>query len=326
MLAYGGGKAAASGRGEHGAAEFVLACAVCIEPKMSDRHPTHSDFRSTQFTPGKAYWNQRAALARSRERILTLSRTVGRASDLSSFQFAQLLACALEYGPDLIVELGRYMGNSTCAFTEAANQLPAAAGCRVLSLCNTRRWDWVTAPKLRKILPRSWFDPLEARRADILKFDFSKALANSRRVLLFWDAHGFDIAECVLGAILPQLAGRDHLVLMHDLSDIRYSGGSSDYNGKGLWKGINAGETRFRIGIIDSAVAQGISIQDFAGRNRLTLDSADHSIDLEILQVPGRAEEMRSTLGEELFSTQAHWFWFTLNEHPGPFTFPRYRR
>jgi hypothetical protein len=282
-----------------------------------------SGFRSVPFTPGSAYWNQRFPLAQSRQRIHLLHQTVDRPSDLSRSQFAQLLASALEFAPDLILELGRYKGNSTCAFTEAANQLP---GTRVVSICKSRQWSWNTLPKLRKALPRSWFHPLDAVRGDILKFDFSKVLANSRRVLLFWDAHGFEIAEYVLGAILPALVDCDHIVLMHDLSDIRYTGDLAGYNGRGLWKGINAGQDRFRIGIIDSAVAQAISIQDFAGRNHLTLDSADHSIDLEINQLSGRTEEMRRLLGNELFSLQAHWFWFTLNEHAGPFTFPRFHR
>ena len=141
---------------------------------------------------------------------------------------------------------------------------------------------------------------------------------------MFWDAHGFDIAECVLGAIAPLIADRQHVILVHDMSDIRYGYGQADYGGERLWHGVNAGAARFRIGIIDSAVAQGISIQDFASRNRLTLDSADHSIDLELNQVPGRVQEIQALLGDELFSMQAHWFWFTLNEHSGPYTFPRF--
>jgi hypothetical protein len=32
---------------------------------------------------------------------------------------------------------------------------------------------------------------------------------------------------------------------------------------------------------------------------------------------------MRSLLGDELFSLQGHWFHFSLNEHPGPYTFPK---
>jgi hypothetical protein len=215
------------------------------------------------------------------------------------------------------------MGNSTCAFTEAANQ--SSSPCRVLSLCNTSDWENLTLPKLRQIVPPSWFDPLAALQCDILKFDFPNGIGTANRVLLFWDAHGFDIAECVLGVIMPLLASREHIVIMHDMSDSRYCGqGLSDYAGKGIWKGTSAGEERMRIGFIDSAVAQAISIMDFASRNRLTVDSADHNIDTEINQVPGRASEMRQLLGDELFSLQGHWFWFSLNEHSGPYTFPRY--
>jgi len=277
------------------------------------------------FKPGLAYWNQRLALARSRERMEGLSRAVGRQSDLSLFQFAQLSASALEFRPDLIIELGRGTGNSTCAFTEAANQLSPSGPCRVLSICISDCWETQTAPKIQRLVPSAWFNLLNAVRGDILRINFAKALSGARRVLLFWDAHGFEIAECVLGVILPELAGREHIVLMHDMSDLRYSGkGQSSYNGRGLWKGESAGETRLHLGNVDSAVAQAISILDFTSRNQLTLDSADHSIDLEINQAPGRVQEMRDLLGDEMFSLQAHWFWFTLNEHAGPFTFPKF--
>jgi hypothetical protein len=293
---------------------------------MSQNYESDREMPAAEFAPGKAYWSQRLALSRSRERILALSRAVNRPSDLSIYQFAQLLASALEFGPDLIVELGRGSGNSTCLFTEAANQLAASSQpCRVMSLCNSASWNDETVPRLRQAVPRGWFEPLNAIRCDILTFDFAQALSGASRVLLFWDAHGFEIAECVLGAILPELASRKHLVIMHDLSDTRYAArGLSDYAGHRLWKGVSAGEERLRLGTIDSAVAQAISIQDFTSRNQITLDSADHSIDVEIAQTPDRVGEMRRLLGEELFGLQAHWFWFTLNERPGPYTFPRF--
>jgi len=276
------------------------------------------------FTPGRAYWNQRSRLANSCQRLLTLSRLVGRPSDLLPYQFAQLIAASLEFDPDLILELGRGFGNSTCAFTEAANMMGGAAHTRVLSLCNTVEWDTKTAPALKSIVTDDWFTPLEARRTDILTFDYRRHLSSAKRIVLFWDAHGFEIAECVLGTILPLIADRPHVVLMHDLSDTRYcSPSSANYSGSGLWKGENAADSRLRIGIVDSAVAQAISVIDFTGRNVITLDSADHTFDLELTQVPGRVEEMRELLGDELFSLQGHWFWFTMNERPGPYTFPR---
>jgi hypothetical protein len=277
---------------------------------------------SQSFAPGRAYWNQRMALARCRERIIALSGAVNRPSDLAVYQFAQLVASVLDFAPDLILELGRGTGNSLCAFTEAANQLHAP--CRVISLCNTADWHTVTVPDLRQLVPDSWFSPVEAIQGDILEFDYPKKLAGAKRVLIFWDAHGFEVAECVLGRILPIVSDRQHLVFMHDMSDARYSPETNNYGERGLWKGANAEDARLRLGIVDSAVAQSISIQDFAGRNRITLDSAEHSVDVEINQVPGRAAEMRALLGDELFSLLGHWFWFTLNQHPGPYTFPRW--
>jgi len=278
------------------------------------------------FTPARAYWNQRSRLSASRDRLLALSRTVGRPSDLQPYQFAQLIASCLESAPDLILELGRGFGNSTCAFTEAANMLGGASHTRVLSLCNSVEWETTTVPALKSVAAQDWFAPLQALRTDILTFDYRRHLSGAKRVVLFWDAHGFEIAECVLGTILPLIADRPHLVFMHDLSDSRYGPPSlADYGERGLWKGENAADSRLRIGNVDSAVAQAISIIDFAGRNAISLDSADHTFDLELTRIPGRVEEMQRALGDELFSQQGHWFWFTMNERPGPYTFPKVR-
>ena len=261
-------------------------------------------------------------MAAARERILSLHRAVGKAVDMSLYQFAQFTSAALEFAPDLILELGRYLGNSTCAFTEAANLLGGARRCRVVSLCYSVEWEKLTVPKLRGLVPPDWLAPLEARRGDIVSFDYRRLLEGAGRVLLFWDAHGFEVAECVLATILPLLADRAHVVMLHDMSDVRYAPETS-YQGRGLWKGRDDDGSRIRVGLIDSAVPQSIAVQDFAARNRITLDSADHSFDVELKQVPGRVQEMRALLGDELFSLEGHWFWFTLNERPGPYTFPR---
>ena len=73
------------------------------------------------ITPATAYWNQRQKLSALRDRFTGMGEAVGELTHLSSFQWAQLAAMALEYQPDLIIELGRGKGNSTCVFTEAAN-------------------------------------------------------------------------------------------------------------------------------------------------------------------------------------------------------------
>jgi hypothetical protein len=247
---------------------------------------------------------------------------VNHASDLVPYQWAQLMAVALEFAPDLILELGRGKGNSTCAFTEASNLNQGRS--RIVSLCLSDNWERETLPRLRKIVPTEWFKPLETLRTDILEFDYEKALSGAKRVLIFWDAHGFDIAECVLGGILPIVAPLEHLVIMHDLSDTRYcSEEHLGYSGYGLWKGNDWSGPRLKLGIIDSAVEQSVAALDFTTRNHITLDSADHSFHTALTDK--QQAEMRSTLAE-LFDTQAHWFYFTLNERSGPYKFPRYTR
>jgi len=273
-----------------------------------------------KFSPARAYWNQRETLAQARDRILALGAAVDQRSDLLPYQWAQLMAAAMDFAPDLILELGRGRGNSTCAFTEASNLNNGRSA--VLSLCLSDSWDKETLPRVRKIVPENWFRPLDIRRADILDFDYRKALSGAKRVLIFWDAHGFDIAECVLGEIMPIVAPLEHLVIMHDLSDTRYSSDEQfGYGGHGLWKGNDWSGPRLKLGIIDSAVEQSIAALDFTTRNHLTFDSADHSFHT-MLSGPEQSE-MRKTLGE-LFDTQGHWFYFSLNEKPGPYKFPGY--
>lgn len=215
------------------------------------------------------------------------------------------MATAMEFSPKLILELIRHKSNSTCAFVQPAR---------------TRE----TVPRLCKIVPQSWFQPLQALRTDILDFQFEKALSGLRRVLIFWDAHGFDVAECVLGRILPIVAPLEHLVIMHDISDNRYASADQlEYGEHGLWRGTDWSGPRVKLGIIDSAVEQCVATLDFATRNRITLDSADHSYRTEL--GAAQQQEMRLLMGD-LFDTEAHWFFFTLNQRPGPYTFPRYTR
>jgi FkbM family methyltransferase len=274
------------------------------------------------FNPAQAYWNQRTTLAKAHDRILSLSNLVDRRSDLWPYQWTQLMSAALEYQPDLILELGRGAGNSTCAFTEASNL--SGGRFRILSLCLSSEWEHDTTPRLKNMVSEEWFRPLQAVRGDILEFNYEEALRGSRRVLIFWDAHGFDIAECVLGGILPVAALREHLVIMHDLSDARYNSEEQlEYGPNGLWKGNNWSGPRIKLGIVDSAVEQAVSAVDFTTRNHLTLDSADHSFRTQLSSA--QKGEMSATLGE-LFDTQGHWFHFTLNERSAPYKFPQFAR
>ncbi|MFN2454874.1 MAG: hypothetical protein ABR577_11705, partial [Pyrinomonadaceae bacterium] len=239
------------------------------------------------------------------------------------FQWAQLFTMALEFKPDVILELGRGLGNSTCAFTEAANRLP---NCSVISLDVSKVWEEETLPKVQKLMPAAWFEPLQALQADILSFDFESVLKNANRVLIFWDAHGFDVAECILGKILPLIQDRPHLVMMHDLADARYIPKEieSAYKGYELWKGSNAEWIFMQLGNVVSGVAQAISVIDFTSRNDLTLHSSDHDLHTNLGSDETKMAEILELLGSEHFSLRGYWFWFSLNEKHGPYAFPKY--
>lgn len=275
-------------------------------------------------TPAGAYWNQRFELLSTKNRLAALFKAVGSANELGFYQWAQLYSFAREFQPNLILELGREMGNSTCVFTEAANSLEGISDCRVVSICWSDTFSKTTVPRLRDrgLVDEHWFKRLECRQADILDMDYGALLSPFKRIMVFWDAHGFEVAGCVLGRILPVIQGKEHYLLMHDLSDQRYmSKDSFAYDGNDIWAGDSHGDARLILGHVNSAVAQSIAIVDFCSRNDLDLESADHTFHQELVE-SGKADEMRRMLGEEMFSLQGHWFYLSLNAHGGPFTFP----
>lgn len=272
---------------------------------------------SQLYSPAKSYWNQHHRLLERRKRLTAMSRAVDRPGDLYLYQWAQLFTFALEFEPDFILELGRGLGNSTCVFTEVANILKPRS-CKVLSLCRSNHWYSETTPKLRKVVEQSWFEPLEALQGDILKFDFKSRMSDHNRIFIFWDAHGYDVAERVLGYILPLIVDRPHILAVHDLSDIRYvDAPKGDYH---LWKGENNIGALFRLGHVYSNVEEAISVIDFAQRNCMVLHSADYSMHEELSA--DQVKELNKILGADFFSQTCHWFWFSLNEIPGPYSFP----
>lgn len=282
--------------------------------------------QSKIFSPAEAYWNQRFELRSLRERIFKLFNAVDCKDDLSPCQWAQLMAAVLEFKPDLILELGRHYGNSTCAFTEAANHLiDEGHSCRVVSICLSDNWEHITQKRIEREVNEDWFNPLKAIRDNILTFDYESVFKGTKRCLIFWDAHGFDVAECVLGRILPGIVEIPNLVIMHDLSDARYiAAESAQYGKNGIWKRNDWSGPRVRIGNIDSSVEQAVAIVDFVSRNNIAFDSADHVFNKEIGKDSLRMEEMQEILGNELFSISAHWFWFTLNGIKETLTFPSF--
>jgi hypothetical protein len=274
---------------------------------------------------GEAIWRQRQTLARLRPPTRALHDALraymppGHPGDLPFHEWGQLMAAALEFEPDVILEVGRGYGNSTLTFTQAANVL----GCRVVSVC-LQPFDASRAA----VLPATtaeWFAPLTIHQGDVREFDFDAALGDAGRVLVFWDAHGYDVAECMLGGLMPLIAEREHLVMMHDIGDARYQPAES-YNGFGLWKGEEIWPgPMIRLGNVFATVQQAVSIVDFTSRNRITLHSVVHSLHTRFDGRRHDTRELQESLGN-FFEMRSGVAWFTLNETPGPYSFPRFER
>ena len=128
-----------------------------------------------------ALWNQRETLAGLGNRFRALSAAVGRPTDLNLYQWAQFAGFAFEFRPDLIVELGRGMGNSTCCFLEVANLLGGMRACRVTSLCLSEDWFESTVPRLQKVASPEWFEPGDIQVVNLLDYDIKTLLQNARR-------------------------------------------------------------------------------------------------------------------------------------------------
>ena len=275
-----------------------------------------------EITAASSLWNQRHLVAELKTRIRDLCKAIDWENDLELYQWVELLSFTLEFSPDLILELGRGRGNSTCVYTEAANHL---SECKVISVCNSTDWENISLPRVKEVVPGNWFEPLTIINGDILTLNYEMLLGNSQRVLLFWDAHGFAIAECVLGGILPLLVDREHIVIMHDISDNRYVDQDYfDYRGERIWRGADKQSARLCLGDYNSLQEQLVAIIDFTTRNKLSLNSADYSLQTELRHDPEKLIELNRLLGEPFFRLMGHWFWFSLNEKEGKVYFPRY--
>ena len=67
-----------------------------------------------------------------------------------------------------------------------------------------------------------------------------------------------------------------------------------------------------------------IPVLDFLARNGLELHSADHDVDMDIVQNEKVLRELEDTYPEGFFATVNHWVYFSLNEASTPYHFPAY--
>jgi cephalosporin hydroxylase len=181
--------------------------------------------------------------------------------DLPVENWSDLYELTLAFRPDLILELGRGYGNSTCVFTEAASAL----GCRVVSVGfdSEHAWEKRSAPRLEDIVDAEWFAPLTVLQDDITTLDFQMLLAGSERTLVFWDAHGADVAQAVLEGLLPMLPAENRVVVddIWDTPPSRY----------GL-------EAEYRAGPLSSAFEEVVPLWGYLSERQIEFEMGDRWI------------------------------------------------
>jgi hypothetical protein len=180
-----------------------------------------------EFDLFTALANQAEVISARVARLSALKRAVD-CHKIDWMEWLLLFAAAADYRPDLIVEIGRSRGNSTCALTEAAMLID---GCRVRSydVDGERAYETVTLPAIRPLVSPDWLGRQEIIHQDFTYEHPDDLLRDGRRVLVFWDAHGPAVARHMLSRIAPALATREHLILVHDILDARYVPVSHEY-------------------------------------------------------------------------------------------------
>ncbi len=252
-------------------------------------------------------------------------KAVNRPVDLSFTQWLQLYTIVLEFSPDLIIELGRGYGNSTCVFTEAVNK--AGKG-RVISIGYDSElgWEKTTLPHLQKIIDPQWLEKLHVINQDILKTDFAEIVGQAKRVLLFWDAHAMKLAQYLLANLFPILQKREHLIIVHDITDAKNTQMDTTYK--------NDMPTFIWINNLACPFEEIIPIIDFISRNGITYDTPAESV-VRFLREDeqassGRAKELmmvwNELVGSSTLMSDSHMIYFDINNktRQGIPVFPHY--
>jgi predicted O-methyltransferase YrrM len=204
------------------------------------------------------------------EQIDRVFEIVESPNELTRLQAYTLAAIADSRSPDVILDLGTGLGNSAAVF---GTLCPAA---KTYTFDIDSKWTRITLPKLRKY----GFAPnVEPVVGDMTKLDFSAFVGDANSVIVFWDAHGFSIADLVLAHIVPIIADRQHVVICHDVSYVNNN--VLDYGGKTIWRGTdayyspNSKMSYVVVGWAMSVAEQVISIFDFCARNGMNFHSVD---------------------------------------------------
>ena len=280
---------------------------------------------ANQFSVAQAIWDNRERLREVLPELravrTALEDATGGPRDFVQQQWLQLISVVFAFKPDLIIELGRGYGNSTCSLAIAAKMLRPQP-CRILSLCLASSFRDVSRPYLDAHHgDAALFAPLEALNCDISTYDFAADVAAAKRVFVFWDAHGYDLAMGILSRLFPLLQDKPHLSIVHDMADLSYMDQElRRYGTDNGWLRHRSAPPKYILGDVGAQFEEGIALVDFLGRNRVPFRSAESSYFTGLTD--SQADELTELFGTD-FSRFGFWYSFSLNERgEAPLTFP----
>lgn len=281
---------------------------------------------SFPLSPAIAIWKNRAALAamlpQLREARAVLQKLMGEPRDFVHQQWLQITSLIYEFNPDLIIELGRGHGNSTCAMALSAYHLGSKVD--FLSVCLSANFGQESRPYLSERL----CDPLflsivDAQIADIANFDFRRRIDDARRCFIFWDAHGLELSKIILQRIIKPVSDKEHCVVVHDMADLHYHTEAHRTCAPEPWIELGTVPPRFILGDVGMQYEEGVALVDFMRRNRNPFRSAESSYFPELSE--NQICELRRLFGDD-FSRYGFWYYFSLNEvERNGLTFPTQR-
>ena len=133
-------------------------------------------------------------------------------------------------------DLGTGRGNSAGVFSVVGEALGDRGHDLLIHTFDIHdRWNAEISPLLGSRIAKR----VVAHVGDLTEFDFFPLIEPSGSVLVFWDAHGFNVADAVLTQIMPLLVERRHVVVCHDISDNRFHSERRSYGGLPFWRGMD---------------------------------------------------------------------------------------
>ena len=219
-------------------------------------------------------------------------------------QLFQYAAMARHFAPDLIIELGGWTGETTAALA-AGQGAGSAEAARLLSW----QTEGLAAQRDEKDAP---FPLVTTFARPPTNAELLQAPGTSRRILVFSNDPQSEATQQLLGCVLPAICTREHLVMLHNISDGRFST-APDY---GERPGIFALQDTW------SERPDLPQLLDFIERNQLDFFSAGQAYNLDLGANNDLRRRLRDVLGHD-FSFQPHWRWFSFNaQHHCRYLFP----